>query len=109
MNLFHSKNSKAAKSSSKGPSNLHQVSRDPYIDWSIIFSITAVIAIALVSFGFLTFKNAMDRLQADSFSSSATPVKFDSKALSDLLSKFDARTAERTKLEKGYDGPGDPL
>ena len=87
---------------------MHQISRDPYIDWSIIFSISAVIAIILAFLGFLTFRNAMHDLEADSSSTASTPVKFDAKTLSDLLLKFDARTAERAKLEKAYDGPGDP-
>lgn len=105
---FHFSHSKKSHSPSDGETGLHLISRDPYVDWSLILTVTAIAAIALIVLGFFTFEAAAARVDQNSLSSSAAPVTFNEKALTNLLDIFDKRAAERTTLLKAYDGPGDP-
>lgn len=108
MNLFAFKKSKDMKSLTSSVGFFHSIGRDPYTDWLIILVVAIVAGAVMLALGFLTYTSAAARLNADNFTASADTVKFDDKALTKLLSQFDARAAERTKLKKTYDGPGDP-
>jgi len=107
MNL-HLPHRKKSRGSSDAEGGLHLISRDPYVDWSLILAVTVLASLAFIVLGFLTFEAATTRLDQSSLSPAATPVTFNEKALSDLLAAFDKRAAERTTLLKAYDGPGDP-
>jgi len=105
LHLPH-KGSKARSGDASG--FFHRILRDPYTDWAIIFSVTIILGIVFISLGFLTFEHALSRLNGSSAPASVSSVRFDAGALTSLLTTFDARAAERTKLGKTYDGPGDP-
>lgn len=109
MKLFSSKHSKDHDHSINGPTGFfHRIGRDPYTDWTITFTVAVIIAVVLAFFGLLTFENALSELNGNSTPTASAAVKFDAQALTNLMAKFDARAAERAKLQKTYDGPGDP-
>lgn len=109
MHLFASKHPKIQDRTIAGPTGFfHRIGRDPYADWAIIFSLAIAIALLMAFLGFLTFESAVSRLNSEGISASTAPVRFDAQSLSNLLASFDGRAAERAKLLKAYDGPGDP-
>lgn len=106
LSLGHKKESHGSGPAVKG--TLHNIGRDPYIDWTIIFWTTIILLLGLIVWGYLTFMNAESRLGANSSAALTSHPSFDTKQLSSLLSNLQDRTSERSQLLKTYGGPGDP-
>ncbi|MEA2715600.1 MAG: hypothetical protein QOG91_628 [Candidatus Parcubacteria bacterium] len=108
MKLF-GKSAKKTSANLKPRRNLlGQAGRDPYSDWAVIFSISFLVAVALVAIGIITFTDMDARLSRPQAAGSETAAAIDTRTLSKVLAEFSSRQAERPNLLKGYAGPGDP-
>lgn len=100
-------NKKNSKAILKSRALLHQVARDPYVDWAIIFGIAFIVALCLVADGVYTYLNLDSQLGSPTESQVGTAA-VDTKTLTQVLGQYDGRSSARTDLLRGYAGPGDP-
>jgi hypothetical protein len=103
--FFHGKKHPSPSDAEAG---FHLISRDPYVDWAIILTVTSLAGLAFIVLGFMTFEAATARLNQSTLSGAGASVTFNEKTLTALLNIFDKRAVERAVLLKAYDGPGDP-
>ena len=111
IRLFKNKKQPRLKESrSLRRERLHEVSRNPFMDWAIIFTIGAAIAVALAVSGAFYLESAANSLTGTAPMAPSTEANatIDTTALSKVLGGFDARAAERTSLLQGYSGSKDP-
>ena len=103
LSKLHSKNSSARLGI------VHQVARDPYIDWVIIFSFSFTVAVLLVVVGVYTYIDLNKQLDSSTKAGTkAATAIIDTKQLSKALDQFDSRATEHDGLLKSYSGSTDP-
>ena len=87
---------------------VHQVGRDPWMDWLIIFIFSLAVSSALVVAGALSYIAVGKQLAAPAKVPKAASQVFDPAVLSRVLGAFSLRNSMRADLSKSYAGPADP-
>ena len=99
--------SKLIGSHAVGQSLAHRIARDPYMDWILIFGVALIVSIILAVCGVYKYVST-EALLSKSVGQSKPPAAIDTKALTQVLNKFDDRANERASLLHGYTGTSDP-
>jgi hypothetical protein len=97
------------KQTAKAPRPVRRLGDDPFIDWAFILSVSAVLALSLITIGVWIYVAGPKDFSAVPGSPAASVgAGFDADGPSRVIGAFDARASERVVLDKGFSGPPDP-
>lgn len=106
-------NKKTATKTKAQPGHVHAISlvgNDAFMDWTLILSVSCLIAVCMIAVGTYVYIDTQASLtaQGSTLGAAGTSTHFDGKKLTSVINTFDARAEERVVLGKGYNGPKDP-
>lgn len=89
--------------------SMHEIGRNPFVDWILILFISCVIAILLVLGGISLYGRVVSGdIQSPDVTNSSTIKVFNVNDLSDIIGRFDAKKDLELQARRGYSGPSDP-
>lgn len=106
MKLFHSH--KKNHDAHAADTFRARITRDPYLDWTVIFFFSVLVALILLLSGISVYMGEDQALSVQITEGRANSTSIDTKGLAQVLQEFQNREVLRTDLMRGYSGPGDP-
>ena len=109
MSFTFSKRAKASSRPSLSGGLGHQVATDPFLDWILILSCAAAVALILVGTGISVYLDSRDRLEGPIvIPQRSQTLPLDESALTKALQGFSDRADSRSRVLHGTIAPRDP-
>ncbi len=88
---------------------IKEVGRNPFVDWIWVLIVSLVLAIIFIINAFSLYKavTSGDIREADVTTTQPQQI-FNSKDLSSIINRFDAKEVKRNQAKERYAGPSDP-
>jgi hypothetical protein len=86
----------------------HYLSRDPFFDWALTFTVTCVVSVILVVVGVYSYRGVDASLSEASLHPMVAKLPYDARALSTAVKLLDDRASNRNSVIENGSGVGDP-